>query len=73
MADDPGSPGPEAGLRVVQLPERNEVAAAGDAIKRNLDAMIANAPVLAAYRRAAFLAYVEAGFTPAQALELCAK
>jgi len=61
------------GPKVVQLPPRNELAAAGDNLKRNLDQMIENVKTLAQYRRAAYLAYVESGFTEPQALELCCK
>ncbi len=65
---------PYDGPQVVQLPQqRNEIAAAGDNIRRNLDALIENQKAIAKIRRAAFLAYVAEGFTEAQALELCCK
>jgi hypothetical protein len=66
MADD------AAGLTLVKLPDqKNEVAAAGDHIRRHLEELIENQKTIAKIRRAAFLAYVAEGFTEAQALDLC--
>jgi hypothetical protein len=60
------------GPTLVKLPDqKNEVAAAGDHIRRHLDELIENQRVIAKIRRAAYLAYVAEGFTEAQALELC--
>ncbi len=57
---------------VVDLPkEKNEAAAAGDAIRRNMPALIENAKTFAQLRRAHYLAYLEVGFNEQQALELC--
>jgi hypothetical protein len=68
MADE------RSGPTVVPLPaQKNEVAAAGDNIRRHLDDLIENQRAIAKIRRAAFLAYVQEGFTDAQALELCCK
>jgi hypothetical protein len=62
------------GPKVVVLPaQKNEAAAAGDAIRRQLDALIENAKTIAKIRRANFDAYKAEGFTDAQALELCCK
>lgn len=59
---------------LVPLPaQKNEVAAAGDHIRRHLDELIENQRVIAKIRRAAYLAYIAEGFTEAQALELCYK
>lgn len=51
----------------------NPLKAAGDEIARNLSTMIDTINNVAKFRRAAFLAYIENGFTEAQALELCCK
>jgi hypothetical protein len=61
------------GPRVVDLPVKNEIAAAGDTIRRNIDMLIENQKMIARFRRAAYLNYVEEGFTEVQALELCLK
>ena len=61
------------GPKVVDLPVKNDVAAAGDNLRRNLDALIANQVAFAKLRRASYLAHVDAGFTEAQSLELCCK
>lgn len=58
---------------VVQLPERNATQAAGDKIRRELDAMIEATRLIAKYRRAAYEAYLAEGFTAEQALQLCTK
>lgn len=58
---------------ILNLPERNATQAAGDQLRREIDAMIENQKVLAKLRRAAFLAYIEEGFTVEQALQLCTK
>lgn len=61
-------------LTVVPLVQKpNEIAAAGDRLRRDLDALVANQPAIARVRRAAYLALVAEGFTEAQALELCSK
>ena len=63
-----------AGPKLVQMPTQiNKLAAEGESLKRNLDILIETQKEIAKYRRAAFLAYVENGFTEAQALELCCK
>lgn len=62
----------DGGPTLVKMPEiKNEIAAAGDHIRRHLVALIENQKAVAKIRRAAYLAYVEEGFTEAQALELC--
>lgn len=62
------------GPKVVELPaKRNELAAAGEHLKRNLETLIAHQMTMARLRRAAYLALVEVGFTEQQALELCCK
>jgi hypothetical protein len=63
-----------ASATLLQLPgQKNEVAAAGENIRRHLEDLINNQRTLAKIRRAAFLAYVDEGFTEAQALDLCCK
>jgi hypothetical protein len=67
MADDA-----RGGPVLVSMPDRkNEIAAAGDSIRRNLEELIENQKTIAKLRRAAYLAYVAEGFTEVQALELC--
>ena len=61
------------GPKVVDLPLKNEIAAAGDSIRRNIDALIENQKSIAKFRRAAFLAYLAEGFDEKQSLELCCK
>jgi len=67
MSEDSGGP------TVVQLPERNDAQAAGDRLRREMDAMIDTAKAIAKYRRAAYLAYLAEGFTVDEALHLCTK
>lgn len=59
--------------KLIELPERNEARAAGDKARREIEAIIQNVQVIAKMRRAAFLAYIEEGFTVEQALQLCCK
>jgi hypothetical protein len=56
---------------VVTLAPKNDVKAAGDAFRRQLPELMENAKAVAQLRRAAYLAYLDAGFSEAQALELC--
>lgn len=58
------------GPKLINLPDRNELKAAGDAIARQLPDMIKNAVMIAKLRRAYYKAYIAEGFTEAQALEL---
>lgn len=59
------------GPKLVHLPDKNEMKAAGDALRRQLPAIMDNARLIAQIRRASYIAHVEQGFTEAQALELC--
>jgi hypothetical protein len=59
--------------KLIELPDRNEARAAGDKARREIEAIIENVKVIAKMRRAAFLAYVDEGFTIEQALHLCCK
>jgi hypothetical protein len=62
------------GPTLVSLPQKpDQLAAAGESLKRNFDTLVAHQLTLAKLRRASYLAHVEAGFTEAQALELCCK
>jgi hypothetical protein len=64
----------KSGPRVVEFtPQATPFAKARDEIARNLSTMIETVNNVAKFRRAAFLAYVENGFSEAQALELCCK
>ena len=58
---------------IVSLPERSEARAVGDALRREIDAIIENVTTVARYRRAAYEAYLAVGFTVDQALTLCVK
>lgn len=75
--DPPPSPppAPTARVEVAVLPniEHDKILAALEQTKRNADFLIEHYKVMAKIRRASFMAYVSAGFTEAQALELCAK
>ena len=73
MTDGTDKPGGTV-ANLVRLPDqKNEVAVAGESIRRNLEDLIENQRTLAKLRRAAYLAYVAEGFTEAQALDLCCK
>jgi hypothetical protein len=62
------------GPKVVDLKQPPDaLAAAGENLKRNFDTLVAHQLTLARLRRASFLAHIEAGFSDAQALELCCK
>lgn len=62
------------GPKLVELPaQKNEAAAMGDAVRRQLAAIVENATTLAKIRRANYLAYIAEGFTAQEALELCCK
>jgi tRNA A58 N-methylase Trm61 len=60
--------------KVVDLKQPPDaLAAAGENLKRNLDTLVAHQVTIARLRRASYLALIDAGFTEAQALELCCK
>lgn len=59
------------GPKIVDLAPKNEMRAASDALRRQMPDLLASVGLIARLRRAQYLAYVEAGFTPQQALELC--
>lgn len=62
------------GPKIVDLPTKpNEFRAAVDQMRRDEDAYLEMAGFYARVRRAYFLAYKEAGFTDAEALELAKK
>ena len=50
---------------------KNETAAAFEKLKRELPVIVENMVVVAKLKKAAYDAYIEYGFTPEQALELC--
>ncbi len=57
--------------KVVGLPSgKDEMKAAIAQLKRNLPELVEHAKLIAEVKRAAYLAYVEQGFTEEQALEL---
>lgn len=53
--------------------EKDKLAAAVEAYRRNADLLIEHYMITARIRRKAFEAYLTQGFNEAQALELCAK
>lgn len=55
--------------KIIGFP-KNEIESAVQDLKRNLPAMIEHAKLLARIKRAAYLEYVNQGFTEQQALEL---
>lgn len=57
--------------KLVTLEPHNAIKAAGEALARSLPEMISAIETVAKYRRASYLAHLAAGFTDAQALELC--
>lgn len=59
------------GPTLVSMPQTNEMKAAGEALRRQMQEIIENGRTIAKIRRANYLAYIEEGFTEAQALELC--
>lgn len=59
------------GPKLVQFPNKNELKAASDALRRQLPEIMESAEIIAQIRRASYLAHLQQGFTEAQALELC--
>lgn len=63
-----------SGPKLVDLPKKpDEIAAAAENFKRNIETLLDHQRTLARLRRAAYLALIEAGFEEKQALELCCK
>ena len=78
MTDHPDFPNgssaaPGTGPKLVPMIPKNDIAAAREKLGRDLDELIQAQETIARLRRASFLALVAAGFTEAQALELCCK
>ncbi len=61
----------QVGPKVVDLPEANKNKAMTEEFRRDLPDLMERASLVAKMRRAYFIAYVEAGFTEEQALQLC--
>jgi hypothetical protein len=57
--------------KVVALQPKDDLKAAGEALRRNMPTLMENAKAIAQLRRAAYLAHLEVGFDERQALELC--
>jgi hypothetical protein len=57
--------------KVVTLAPKDELKASGELLRRNLPTLMENAEIIAALKRAHYLAYLKAGFDEKQALELC--
>lgn len=58
-------------LRVVQLPDKNELKASNEIIQRAMPDIAEHVKIMAKIRYAAFIAHIEAGFSEDQALLLC--
>lgn len=57
--------------KITSIPTKPDpLKAAGERLSRDMDTLIANARTVARLKKAQYDAYVEAGFTPQQALEL---
>jgi len=73
MTDDTEKP---TGPRVVSMNDaksKSEVERVGDQLRKDMDAICANATTIAKLRRTAYLAYIREGFTAEEALVLCCK
>jgi hypothetical protein len=66
----PVTPRPES-PRLLNLEPRDDLKGAISNTRRNLPALFEHVQMQAKLRRVAYLAYLEEGFTEAQALELC--
>ena len=61
-------------IKVVDLPKSpDKIAANVEWAERNMEMLVRSAQSLAKVRRANYLAYINEGFSPEQALELCVK
>ena len=60
-----------APVNIVNLPQRDEMLAAVEELRRAAPALMQAAPIIAKIRRAHFVALVAEGFTADQALDLC--
>jgi hypothetical protein len=58
-------------VTIVHLPPPDKLQGAIEETRRNLPILLANADIMAQMRKANYDALVAAGFTEAQALELC--
>ena len=58
---------------IVDLPQKNDMQAAVDGLRRMLPAFLDNSVTIAKIRRANYDALIAEGFTPEQALVLCTK
>lgn len=60
-------------MNIVDLPQKkDDLKAAVDAMKRSLPAFIEMQSLIAQMRKASYDAHIKQGFTPEQALVLCA-
>lgn len=60
-------------MKPVALPERNEMRAAVEEMRRNIQEIIDYSKLMAKVRKAHFDSLMEAGFTEDQAIKLCEK
>lgn len=58
-------------IRLLPQREADEAVAAVEALKRELPTLMEHAKSIAKLRRAAYLAHIDEGFTPQEALVLC--
>ena len=59
-------------LTILNTDDKNEMRAAIEELKRTLPDMIEHTKIVAKIRKANYDAHIEEGFTPEQALTLCA-
>ena len=59
-------------ITLLTTPDKDDLKAAVAAMQRELPAFIENAKIIAKIRKASYDALIGEGFTPEQALELCA-
>ncbi len=58
-------------VTAIPIIEQDKNVAMLENLKRNLETIIETNQLIAKIRRASYLAYIEQGFTPEQALQLC--
>jgi hypothetical protein len=58
-------------LTILNTSDKDEMLAAISLLKRHLPAIKERAVIMAEIRKASFDAYIDKGFTPEQALQLC--
>jgi len=73
MTEDTDKPAPPRVVSMNEAKSKSEVERVGDQLRKDMDAICANATTIAKLRRTAYLAYIREGFTAEEALVLCCK